>query len=83
MQMYTLRVAKSPTGKEGFDDFIQYCIERMSADDLRSSVSYDKRGKLYEAQYQKQFYAAATSYLPAGYCISPEVGQVSCAQRKL
>lgn len=51
----------------------------MSAEQLQSSLSCDKDGNLYEADYQKQFYAAASIYLPAGFRISPEVGQVTHA----
>ena len=48
----------------------------MSAEQLQASLSHDKNGFLYEADYQKQLYASAAAYLPVGFRISPEVGQV-------
>ena len=80
MQLYSARVASLDITPAGFSTFLRDCIERMSSEHLRASLCHNKDGFLYEADYQKQFYAAASAYLPAGFRISPEVGQVMHAR---
>ena len=77
MQLYSTRVASLDSTPAGFSTFLRDRLERMSAEQLQASLCHDKDGFLYEADYQKQFYAAASAYLPAGFRISPEVGQVT------
>ena len=79
VQLYSTRAASLDITPAGFSTFLRDCIERLSAEQLRGSLCRDKDGDLYEADYQKQFYAAASMYLPNSYRISPEVGQVTHA----
>ena len=74
MQLYSTRVASLDITPAGFSTFLRDCIERMSSEQLQASLCHDKGSFL--ADYPKQFYAAASAYLPAGFRISPEVGQV-------
>ena len=75
-QVYSGRIPRLEDCSKDFNLFIMRSIQRMSAGQLRESLSTGQDGVVYERHYQMEWYRAATSYLPENVRIAPDVGAV-------
>ncbi|CAG8633139.1 1139_t:CDS:1 [Paraglomus occultum] len=76
-RLYTHRLGLAPSGNN-FEQFLRLSIERMRPSELCSSLSHglDKNSRLLERAWQKEWTMAASTAVPSGHTISPDVGAV-------
>ncbi|CAG8753394.1 7276_t:CDS:1 [Ambispora leptoticha] len=64
------------TSNGSFEAFLQTSIERMRPSELRKSLSHGTNLRLIERAWQKAWMLAASTAIPGGHTISPDVGKV-------
>jgi len=73
-RLYTSRLHLG-TSSGDFEAFLSTSIERMRPSKLRQSLSRGT-GRLYERAWQSEWMMAASSVIPVGHTISPDVGKL-------